>query len=92
MPLQTGGIIDQVRRRSLPSGQLVQACLRLSIEPSTRRLCVSRGRLPSFLTYARVCNLQLPFGKVDLLFERHPGDLGVTVLDKSGDFEIVVLK
>jgi glycogen debranching enzyme len=72
--------------------QLVQACLRLSIEPSTRRLCVSRGRLPSFLTYARVCNLQLPFGKVDLLFERHPGDLGVTVLDKSGDFEIVVLK
>ena len=72
--------------------QLMQACLRLSIDPPSRRLCISRAKLPSFLTYARLCDLQLPFGKVDLLFERHPGDVGVTVLGKTGDFEISVLK
>ena len=72
--------------------QLMQACLRLSIDPASRRLYVRRAKLPSFLTYARMCNLQLPFGKVDLLFERHPGDVGVTVLGKHGEFEIVVVK
>jgi len=72
--------------------QLMQACLRLSLDPSSRRLCISRAKLPSFLTYARVCNLRLPFGRVDLLFERHPGDVGVTVLGKTGDFEVSVLK
>jgi glycogen debranching enzyme len=72
--------------------QLMQASLRLSIDPPSRRLCISRARLPTFLSYARLCNLKLPFGRADLLFERHPGDVGVTVLGKTGDFEISVLK
>ena len=72
--------------------QLMQACLRLSIDPAARRLSILRAKLPSFLTYARIRNLALPFGKVDLLFERHPGDVGVTVIEKTGDFDVSVLK
>jgi glycogen debranching enzyme len=72
--------------------QLFQSCVRLSIDAPARRLCVTRATLPPFLTHARIRNLDLPFGTADLLFERHPQDVGVTVLAKTGDFEIAVLK
>jgi hypothetical protein len=39
-----------------------------------------------------VLNLELPFGQVDLLFERHPLDVSVTVLRRHGDFEVRVVK
>ena len=72
--------------------QFVQACLRLSLDAPNRRLCISRATLPPFLTHATIRNLDLPFGKADLLFERHPRDVGVTVLSKTGDFDIAVVK
>ena len=72
--------------------QLVQACLRLSIDIEARRLCVDRATLPPFLTYLRLSNLDLPFGRVDLLFEQHPLDVSVTVLRKEGEFEVRVTK
>ena len=70
---------------------LLQASLRLSIA-SGRRLCLRRPVLPPFLTSVRVLNVELPFGRVDLLFEQHPRDVSVTVLKKEGDFELCVLK
>jgi glycogen debranching enzyme len=72
--------------------QLLQASLRLSIDWPARRLCVGPATLPAFLNYVRILNLELPFGNADLMFERHPLDLGVTVLRKTGAFEIAVLK
>jgi glycogen debranching enzyme len=72
--------------------QLVQACLRLSIDIEARRLCIDRAILPPFLTYLRLLNLDLPFGHVDLLFEQHPLDVSVTVLRKEGEFEVRVTK
>jgi glycogen debranching enzyme len=72
--------------------QFVQACLRLSIDAPSRRLCVNRGILPPFLSSLKIRNLRLPFGSADLLFERHPRDVGVTVLATTGDFGISVLK
>ena len=72
--------------------QFLQCSLRLSIDPAARRLCVNRATLPPWLTYVRIRNLDLPFGTADLLFERHPRDVGVTVLGATGDFEIAVLK
>jgi glycogen debranching enzyme len=71
---------------------LIQACLRLSIALAPPRLTIDRAVLPPFLTYLRVLNLDLPFGQADLLFERHALDVSVTVLRKSGDFEIQVIK
>jgi len=70
----------------------VQACLRLSIDAGTRRLRIDRPTLPPFLTYLRIFNLELPFGTVDLLFERHPLDVNVTALRRDGDVDIEVVK
>jgi glycogen debranching enzyme len=72
--------------------QFLQACLRLSVEAPERRLTIDRAILPPFLTYLRLLNLELPFGSVDLLFERLPLDISVTVLRRSGDFEVRVIK
>jgi glycogen debranching enzyme len=71
---------------------LIQACLRLSVDESERRLSIHRASLPPFLTYLRVMNLSLPFGSIDLLFEQHLLDVSVTVLRKHGDFEVRVIK
>jgi glycogen debranching enzyme len=71
---------------------LIQSCLRLSIDLTHGRLCVDHAILPPFLTYLRLLNLELPFGQADLLFEQHPLDVSVTVLRKSGDFELHVIR
>ena len=71
---------------------LLQAALRLSTDAAARRLSVDRATLPPFLTSLRLLNLDLSFGTVDLLFERHPLDVSVTVLRKDGDFEVRVVK
>src|SRR5262245_33393892 len=71
---------------------LLQACLRLSIDVPARRLSVDRAILPAFLNALRLENVDLTFGTVDLLVERHPLDVNVTVLKRSGDFEVRVVK
>jgi glycogen debranching enzyme len=71
---------------------LLQACLRLSIDVPARRLSVDRAILPAFLNSLRLENVDLTFGTVDLLVERHPLDVNVTVLKRSGDFEVRVVK
>jgi glycogen debranching enzyme len=71
---------------------LIQACLRLSMEAAHRRLCIDRATLPPFLTYLRLLNLELPFGRVDLLFEQRPIDVSVTVLRREGNFEVRIVR
>jgi len=72
--------------------QLIQACVRLSIDAVDRRLSIDRPILPAFLSYLRIRNLELPFGRVDLQFEQHPLDVDVTVLWKEGEFDVQVMK
>jgi glycogen debranching enzyme len=71
---------------------LLQSCLRLAIDADARRLTIERPILPSFLSFVRVLELQLPFGSADLLFEQHPLDVDVTVLRKTGDFDVRIIK
>ena len=71
---------------------LLQASMRLSVDAAARRLTVQAATLPPFLTWLRLLELRLPFGDVDLLFERHPLDVSVTVLKKRGDFEVRIVK
>ncbi|HWW83360.1 MAG TPA: amylo-alpha-1,6-glucosidase [Vicinamibacterales bacterium] len=52
---------------------LIQSCLRLSIDSECRSVVAARPVLPPFLTHLRLLNLELPFGRVDLLFERSGG-------------------
>jgi glycogen debranching enzyme len=71
---------------------LVQACTRLSVDAPDRRLEIRHAVLPPFLSYLKLLNLELPFGRIDLLFEQQPLDVSVTVLRKDGDFEVRVVK
>ncbi len=71
---------------------LIQSCMRLSIDLAERRLSLNRVSLPPFLNYLRLLNLEVPFGRIDLLLERQPLDVSVTVLQQKGDFEVQVIK
>jgi glycogen debranching enzyme len=71
---------------------MIQSCLRLSVDADRRRLTIDRAILPPFLTYLRLLELALPFGRIDLLFEQQPLDVSVTVLRKQGDFDVHVNK
>ncbi len=71
---------------------LIQSCLRLSVDTERRRLTIDRALLPPFLSYLRLLDLVLPFGRVDLLFEQQTLDVSVTVLRKHGDFDVRVIK
>jgi glycogen debranching enzyme len=71
---------------------LIQACLRLSIDVEGRRLLVEAATLPTFLTWLRVLNLNLPWGEVDLLIERQGADIVVAVVRREGEFEVHVKK
>jgi glycogen debranching enzyme len=71
---------------------LLQSCLRLSIGADGRSLSINRPFLPPFLTHLRLRNLQLPFGQVDLLFERPEKTVCATVLHKQGEFEVRIVE
>jgi hypothetical protein len=45
---------------------------------------IERAMLPPFLYSLRLENLDLSLGTVDLLFERHPLDVSVTVMRRHG--------
>lgn len=71
---------------------LLQSCLGLLIDGPNRRVLVSNARLPDFLQHVRIENLAIRNGSVDLLFERHAHDVGVTVMRKQGEVEVRVTK
>jgi hypothetical protein len=64
----------------------------LSVDASRNLLTIDRAILPPFLTFLRLLDVELPFGKVDLLFEQQPLDVSVTVLRKQGEFEVGVIR
>jgi glycogen debranching enzyme len=72
--------------------QLIQACTKLSVDADRRLVSIDRARLPPFLTYLRLNDVALPFGRIDLLFEQQPLDVSVTVLRKQGEFAVRVIK
>jgi glycogen debranching enzyme len=72
--------------------QLIQASLRLSVDADHHVLTIDRATLPPFLSFLKLADVELPFGRIDLHFEQHTLDVAVTVLRKQGDFEVRVVK
>ena len=70
---------------------LLQATLGLSIDGPARRITIRNGMLPEFLPMVRIDGLRIGNGSVDLLLERHPGDIGVEVLRNDAKAEIVAI-
>jgi glycogen debranching enzyme len=71
---------------------LIQSCLGLRIEATPERLTFVRTMLPESIDWLRLSNLRVGRARVDLLLERHPHDVGLTVLRREGDLEIVSVK
>jgi glycogen debranching enzyme len=71
---------------------LLKAVLGMDISALTQRITFRSPALPDFLDELWLSNLRVGSASVDLRLQRHPGDVGVTVLRKSGDVQIVTLR
>jgi len=71
---------------------MLAASLGITIDAQARRISFSRGRLPESIDWIRLTDLKVGEATVDLQLERHPHDLGVTVIRREGDVEIVTVK
>jgi glycogen debranching enzyme len=71
---------------------MLGASLGIRIDAPARRISFSRGRLPESIDWIRLTDLKVGEASVDLQLERHPHDLGVTIIRREGDVEIVDVK
>ncbi|MGE5650201.1 amylo-alpha-1,6-glucosidase [Noviherbaspirillum sp. UKPF54] len=70
---------------------LLQACLGLSFNPRQSEIRFRHPQLPPFLESVEIRNLQINGATVDLLLERYPNNVGVNVLRKDGNAEVVAV-
>jgi glycogen debranching enzyme len=71
---------------------LFQACLGLEINGLEAQIRFTRPQLPASLGELRIHNLEVAGAAVDLLLVRHEHDVGVNVLRREGDVEILLAK
>jgi glycogen debranching enzyme len=71
---------------------LFQACLGLGISAVESQISFTRPQLPPSLNELRIHNLEVAGAAVDLLLVRHDHDVGVNVLRREGDVQILVVK
>jgi glycogen debranching enzyme len=71
---------------------LVQACLGLTISAPERQLCFSYPQLPEFLREVHITNLQVGEAVLDLRLLRHGHDVGIHVLRREADCEILTVR
>ena len=70
---------------------LLQACLGLTIEAIPKRVTFARAVLPEEIEWLRIVNLAVGTATVDLLLTRQAADVGITVLRRDGDVEVVAV-
>jgi glycogen debranching enzyme len=71
---------------------LLQACLGLHVDAARRRVVLTRGYLPQSIDWLQITTLRVGDATIDLLLERHPHDVGITVLHRNGAIEVVAFK
>jgi glycogen debranching enzyme len=72
--------------------QLLAACLGLEIDAAAHRITFRRAMLPLSVDWIRLTNLSVGNATVDLLLTRHAYDVGVQVLRREGQVEILTVK
>jgi glycogen debranching enzyme len=75
---------------SAASFLLLQSCLGLHIDAPRGRLSFVNPVLPPFLERVEIRDLTIGNARVDLILDRHPEDVGLTVTRRTGDVEVVV--
>ena len=71
---------------------LLASCLGLRVDAPAGRVTLSRSVLPESIDTLRLTNLSVGSATLDLLLTRHQYDVGITVLRRVGDVEIVAVK
>jgi glycogen debranching enzyme len=71
---------------------LLQACTGLFVDARSSQVRFSHPSLPPFLDEVRIKNLRVGSAGVDLLLKRYPSDVGINILRREGELEIVVVK
>jgi len=67
----------------------LQACLGLEVQTSPPRVVLHRAELPEALPHIEIRNLRIGDRTVDLAIERAGQGVGVTVLRKPADLDII---
>ena len=71
---------------------LLGAALGISIDGARGEIVFDHPVLPPAIGELRINGLAIGSGRVDLLIESHPHDVGLTVLRRDGDVSVVVAK
>jgi glycogen debranching enzyme len=71
---------------------LLHSCLGLQVRGAEAQITFSYPVLPEFLGEVRIKNLEVGNASVDLFLERHGQDVGIDVLRRKGDVQIVTIK
>jgi glycogen debranching enzyme len=71
---------------------LVGALLGLEVDAVESRLVLRHASLPAFLEHVELRGLRVGQASIDLRLARHADDVGVTVMRKRGQIEVVAIK
>jgi glycogen debranching enzyme len=71
---------------------LLASVLGLRADAKYKRLVFERPRLPQFIDDIVIRNLRIGVASVDLRVHRYPEDVGVNVLRKSDDVQVILVK
>jgi glycogen debranching enzyme len=70
---------------------LMQACLGLSFDPEKPEIRFRHPQLPPFLDHIEIRDLSIRGTTVDLWLQRYPNNVGVNIIRKQGDVEVVAV-
>jgi glycogen debranching enzyme len=71
---------------------LLQACLGMAIDAPHNQIRFTRPVLPEWLETMTIRNLRVGQAHVDLWLERHAHDVGIHLVRREGELEIIVVK
>jgi glycogen debranching enzyme len=71
---------------------LLQSSFGLCIDASKSRVTLRRAHLPPGVDWLELSNLQIGSAAISLRLQRHTDDVGVTVLRRKGEIEVVAIK
>jgi glycogen debranching enzyme len=71
---------------------LLQACLGVHVDATKRCVAFTRTVLPECIESLRLVNLRVGDASVDLLLTHHASDVGITVLRRDGQLEVIAIK
>jgi glycogen debranching enzyme len=71
---------------------LLGSALGITIDGARGEVCLTHPVLPPAVGDLRITGLEVGRGRIDLLLENHPHDVGLTVLRREGEVRVVVVK